>query len=1053
MKKKLLATLQAAPGEGGRVGLLLIMSFFMGVFIATISVASQSLFLEHFDEGKDLPVALLVSGAFGLIATLIYNFFQNRIPFPLLATCSLLVITALTAFIEVGEVFFTDRNDIFFYGFTAFIPFSFIILLIFWGTFGRLFNLRQSKRLVGTVDQGAMIASFIAFFSIPQFLDIEGMKPEMLYTVGLVSLIIFLGMFIYLSVVYLNKERSFAQEKAMYKKVKVHDFLNNRYLRYMSLFVILSMIAMNFVDYSFLNVTTLYMEEKSLAKFISYFEMTIVIFAFLFDVLATDRIIKEYGMRVSLLINPLLIGLFTVSALVLGSVFGYSPADNFFVVFFIIIAVSKLFLRSLKETIDETAFKLYLLPIESNIRIDVQTKIQGTVTAFASLVAGALIYLITNIESLGLISITLFTLPFLAGWYWVTNRMHLNYRKTLQETLKRSHGKSGTKRQKEYALSTLLEKEVNSRTEENVIYGLRLMEKLEPALFENAVIRLTESESKKIKAFADEKVQGLGLPADPSKNAIRNLAESAFQANADSDLLSINPDKLVKLSKSGKQSDRVLAAKLLRSSSSQRTIFVLLELLRDVDPKVRFEALYTARKVKRPETWSVLIELLASPTFSHQAAAALKEVGEIVLPTLEAAFHKSGQNDLVMLRIVQIMGKIGGPHALELLWRKADYPDKRIVKQILFSLRLINYRARGREIRDVQNLLETEMSKTIWNLAALDELPDSPHFHFLKEALQEEVAENYDHMIMLLSILYDPQSLQLVRENIESGDPDNIAFAIELLDLFIDPELKPKLLPLLDESSTQDKLRHLQVHFPRESYNPIQVINYILNRDYNLNNRWTKVCAIHAAAFIDDFRISRGLVAQMFNSDKLLQETAAWVIYNKDKTHYAKIAERLPAKDKKFLDSSIENNQLLDGLNDGFFLFIEMIMFIKQSPSFKNIHGILLSDLADKIIPLDLEFGERVNINHEEHNAPVFIVAHGEVKVYSQHTILTVLTKGEVYGEMFQNTPATNITAVEATERSVIFKINLMDFYFVLANHHELVQGLIKNVTEESKSL
>jgi hypothetical protein len=27
-----------------------------------------------------------------------------------------------------------------------------------------------------------------------------------------------------------------------------------------------------------------------------------------------------------------------------------------------------------------------------------------------------------------------------------------------------------------------------------------------------------------------------------------------------------------------------------------------------------------------------------------------------------------------------------------------------------------------------------------------------------------------------------------------------------------------------------------------------------------------------------------------------------------------------------------------------------------------------------------------------------------------------------------------------------------MDFYFVMANHHELVQGLIKNITEQNKT-
>jgi len=194
--------------------------------------------------------------------------------------------------------------------------------------------------------------------------------------------------------------------------------------------------------------------------------------------------------------------------------------------------------------------------------------------------------------------------------------------------------------------------------------------------------------------------------------------------------------------------------------------------------------------------------------------------------------------------------------------------------------------------------------------------------------------------------------------------------------------------------------------------------------------------------------VSRGLVAQMFNSDKLLQETAAWVIYNKDQKAYDTIAERLPAKDKKFLDASIENNQLLDGLDDGFFLFIEMVMFVKGLPAFRNINGLLLSDLADKITPLDLDRGEKAKFNADDTNAPIFIVAHGEIKLLQDNVVVTSLRKGEVYGELFQEGNVQKISAVEASERAVVFKINLMDFYFVMANHHELVQGLMKNVTE-----
>lgn len=1053
MKARLLRFLAIESDEVERVLLLFIMGFSMGMFMATISVASQSLFLEHFSEEKDLPVAFVVSGFFGLIATILYNFLQNRIPFPLLATISLLTVAAITGFIEFGEGFFSDPNYLYAFGFTQILPFTFIVYLIFWGSFGRLFNLRQAKRLVGVVDIGAMMAAFIAFFSIPILLNIFGNQTQSLYGIALASVLVFILLFLYLSVKHLNKTISFKKEKTLYKKLSIKEFAQNRYIVYMSLFIIFSMMVMTFVDYSFFNVTSLQFDTASLANFISYFEGTVVVFCFLFQVLATDRIQSIYGMRISLLVSPVLIGFFTLAALLLGSFFGYSPADNYFVLFFMMIAVSKLFIRSLKEALDNPTLKLYLLPIESKIRIDVQTKIEGIVTAAASIIAGGFIILITQFEIFNLIFITIFTLPLIGLWFFSVNKMHQSYRHTLQNTLVKNKETVEVAVTKEYTLNEVLEKQVTSTAEDKVIYGLKLMEKLEPALFENAVMRLTDSDNLRIRKFAEEKIQNLGVEKDPSKQEVRNLAQQAVSETEDSDLLSISPEKLMKLSKSPRQQDRLLAAKLLRKLLSAKTIFILLELLRDADPRVRFEALFTARKNRRMETWPVLIEMLNSPLYGHHAAAALKAAGERVLTTLETAFHKSGQSDLVMLRIVQIMGRIGGDQALQLLWRKADYPDKRIVKQILYSLRYINYQAQGREVRDVTDLLETEISKTMWNLAALEELPGTPEFRFLREALREEISQNYDQITMLLSILYDPQSVELVRENIESDDPDNIAFAIELLDLFIDPELKPKLLPLLDDSSTEEKLRLLQVYFPRERYTPIQVINYLLNRDFNLNNRWTKVCAIHASAYMPDFRISRGLIAQVFNSDRLLQETAAWVVYQKDKRAFADIRERLPHRDKRFLDAAIENNQLLDGLEDGFFLEIEMVMFIKQLPVFRSIHGSLICDLADKITPVELMMGEKIKLPAHEDSKFILIVAHGEVKLMEEDHILQILKKGSVYGELFQHGPALSATQVMATERTILFRINLLDFYFVMANHHELVQGLIRNITEQKETL
>ncbi|UII30537.1 hypothetical protein LVD17_19790 [Fulvivirga ulvae] len=1035
--KKILEVLNVEENDAAKIFLLLGMGFFIGIFLATLDVGASTLFLNNFDEKEELPLAILLSGILGIVTTAIYNYFQGRVPFQKLAIGSLFLITLILAGMEFGFRTTEDPLPLYFFAFTFIVPSNFIVLLIFWGSFGRMFNLRQAKRVIGSVDTGQLIASIIALFSIPFML--KYISTQELLFVSLISIVGYLGVFFIITQKHLFIKKG--HEKA--QRINYRMIIKDKYIGLMSLFVIISMIAVNFVDYSFLNVTTTQFNEKELPKFLSYFEATVVIFSFLFQTFVTDRIIAIYGLKVSLLINPLLISIFTLLAIPIGYTFGYSGLSETFVIFFVIISMSKLFIASLKDALDGPAFKLYFLPIDGSVRFDVQTKIEGVITAFAGLIAGGLIILINNVRVFSLIHITVFTLPILAVWYFITRKMHHNYKDTLQSTLIKNKGKHGF--QKEYSLDKVLENEINSKADESVLYGLKLMEKLEPALFESSIIRLKESDSGKIKAYATEKLKSLDIEFDRNKE-LHQLAKKAASDSEDSEVISVPANKLAKLSKSIKTTDRILAAKLLRRLINDHNIFVLLELLRDIDPRVKMEAIITARKVKRPETWTILIELLDSPTYSNAASSALCENGEAVLFTLESAFHKSGQSDQVMLKIVQIMGRIGGPEAIELLWKKIEYPDKKIVKQILLSFRYFNYQAQSREITNLTNLLENEIGKTIWNLAALIEIPGNEvRFDQLRNAIKEEISNNEDTIYMILSIMYDPQSVQLVRENVETGTSDGIAFAIELLDLFLAPELKPKLFPLIDDIPIHDKVNQLQIHFPRESYNLIQVLNFILNKNYNQINRWTKACAIHCLVYLPEFRISKGLIAQVFNRDKLLHEVAGWVMYHKDQHTFEKISERLPVKTQKLIHESIQNNRMQEGMKDGFFLGIEMVMFLKNLPVFNNIKGILLCDLVDKMHTAHLKGGQSLPVLNAEEEE-IIIVAYGEALVMHGERDVQRLKTGDVFGHIFNLEEHIEATHIVAFGDAVIFHLSVFNFYNVMANHHELAQGFIKNI-------
>jgi AAA family ATP:ADP antiporter len=958
---------------------------------------------------------------------------------------SIAITLGLTALLEFGPSFIAETKNLYFAGFTLILPFTYILNLVFWGSFGRLFNTRQSKRLLSTVDAGAMFASFVAYFSIPQILKAVESESA-LFTLSLISISLFFLLFLYLSSGRVHTAGNFRDEREYYRKVGPLQFIRNRYMLYLSAFVVVSMLVVTFVDYSFLNVTTLMLPEKDIARFISYFGMTVVVFNFLFQSFATQNIVQHYGMRVAMLINPILIGLFTLAAVVVGYASGHGADSELFVVFFISIAMSKLFISSLRDALDQQTFRLYLLPLEHNIRIDVQTKVEGIVMALATVLAGALIILLNTIRVFDFFSVTVATIPLVGAWYYISNRLNKGYRITLQNTLAFGSTAADQQRDRAYNIPDVLQKGITSNVDGRVMYALRLMEQVEPALYENTIVTLATTGSPRVRKYLDERFRVDRL-VEARRDEIHGLATRAADQVEDSDHIGITLDRLIELGNSRSPNDRLIAARTLSTTYGNKAVFLLLELLRDPDPAVKYAALRTARKIRRPETWPVLIELLRHPAFSHHAAAALQQAGESVLPTLEAAFNKNAQSDITMLRIVQIMGRIGGEYALKLLLRKAEHPDKRIVRQILHALRYRNYRAKGREALEINNMLDAEIGKTIWNLAALNELPDERPYQHLRAALQEEINANYNQITLLLSLRYDPQSVRMVKDNIDSGDPDSIAFALELMETFIDPALKARLFPLFDDTSVPEKLQNLQLFYPRESYTPIQTINYILNRDYNEINRWTKACAIHATAFLPDFRISRGLIAHVFNPDKLLQETAAWVIWRKNRTIYDAVVDRLRDVERKYLHSTLEENQLGDGLNDGAFLEIERVLFLKSLPGFKDIDGIQLAELAGYMHTVELDTGGGQDFVVGDH--PVLIVAHGSIRIDLEDNTTALLNRGDVYGDVFQEDPVIPVRRIEATERAIVFRINSADFYLVMVNNPELMEGMIRNIPGE----
>ena len=141
----------------------------MGVFLATYQVTADSLFLNRM--GDRLDEAFLVAGALGILSTALFSMFQNWLKFTSLALGSIVLVFLFTLgeywLIHYGSPLYHDEFIFALYCMIG--PITAVLLLSFWGIFGRLFNFRQSKRIIGWIDTGQLIASILATLIVIPF--------------------------------------------------------------------------------------------------------------------------------------------------------------------------------------------------------------------------------------------------------------------------------------------------------------------------------------------------------------------------------------------------------------------------------------------------------------------------------------------------------------------------------------------------------------------------------------------------------------------------------------------------------------------------------------------------------------------------------------------------------------------------------------------------------------------------------------------------------------------------------------------------------------------
>ena len=1057
--------------------LLLGKGFFMGILLATYQIGAETLFLSVLGD-EFLADAFFAAGAAGIVSTALFVYLQRKINFSTLVLSTTFLILVFIGGIRVAFEFIgydsTTTGQFQLLPFILFVmigPVTSITLLGFWGVFGRVFDLRASKRIIGGIDTGQLMATMIAFFSIPVLTTyIINATYDLLFVSGIAAF----GIFIFTLLLVINYNLNKATKVMAGEEVEKVSFLSlmkDKYLRLLSVFLIFSMGAAVFVDYTFLSATeTMYPDEKDLANFLSFFSGTVIVVSFLIQSFINDIIIGKFGLKVALMTMPLILILFTLGAIIVGHIFGYETKSNEFIMFFVLTAVGKLFTAALKDALENPAFKLFFLPLDIKIRFDIQTRIEGVVNEIAVFVAGAAQMALGLLVFFKLIHYSYFILALAGGIIYLSGKLFEEYKKTLKKTLeKQKAGLKGDGKRNDNNTLNILKDESSSKDVERVLNALKLFEKLEPIEFEYVLLDLLNNRSPILRSFAYQKLgdrlcweaieiveKDIKTEGNEEVLKVANKSYDKLKEAAEFELTDVSIKALVR---STEARDRERGAKLLAKVTEDRHIAFIVELLRDINPGVRTAAMISAGKVRRPELWPILIENLHLATYGNVAMSALKASGEAAFHTVDTAFYKTGQYHPTMIRIIQVLGRIGGRGATELLWKKIDFPDRKIVSQLLLSLSYIGFVARDFQAARIKIAVEAEIGDIAWNIKSTQEIPEESSIdHLIKEAMMEEDIKNYDNIFMLLGMIYDPQSVLLAKENIQNGTSESITFAVEMMDIFVEEELKPKLIPVMDELKIGERLAKLQNHYPPEDFDSYEdLLLQIINRDYNRINRYTKSLAMYRFSQLSN-HVTADLIANLFNPDPLLLQTAAFVMYNINKESYHEHTKRLKPVTKKELDKAIlppvfrsEDEEYHQKL-----LLIERVIELKKNEMFRKIPGELITYMAECLEEIRVKLGSTIIREGESGMEPMYIVLDGAIDIYEGDQKVAEREVGGVFGEKnLTESDTFTFTALARTECTLLMMrkeelLNLMSKHIeILDCWIDIMNGVIDQEEQE----
>ena len=785
--------------------------------IYVVKPAKESLFLDYLTK-KRLPYAFLLTAILMGLAVSLNSRLLRRVNRPVYITSSL-------AFFAVsGLVFWLFIRGASPWPWTFLLLYSWGDILMvtaitqFWIFVNDLFRPREAKRKVGFLVSGGLLGG-IAGSLVARFRPLH-LRTESLVLAGPVLLV--LCIVIVFVVQRASPQEAKEDDKAAELKRDKVGFAQSlailrksRYLLLLSGLILSAIIVSNLVDFQFKSAAEIaFPERDARTSFLATFYLAILVVSYLFTALLTSRILRNFGMRIALLILPIFLLLCSITIF-------FIPAAGMIYWAVTIKGVDKSLSHSLSQSVREVLY----IPVPQDIKYKAKVFIDMFLNKFADGLAGLVLigisaFIDLSARDVSLVrDVSLIIIVFIVVWVWfglrvtreyvtiVKNNLHIKWRdadRLITEKIDVDMTKA--------VFDTL-----QSRERSSVLYSMNLFdlikrEKMTPELKSLISIKGDELRARSMDSLLDLPGESLLPEIDDSlePEELDAQVREILALDVYQELIKEKIEKATREKGGRAEVSKMEAAKVMGMMEPGIPLLKeLKKLLQDESTEVVRYAAESAGRLKKREFVPLLLDHLGRPATQESAVQALRSYGDAIVGTLKDYLSDPQENIRARQSIPEILAKTGSQRAADIMTMELAKEKTELETELIEALHRM--RLNSPDIRFAKSGVQTKavslIKKCYLLLLQIHDVRGDRKKEMLLRDLENTLSRTLKQVFELLGLVYPQEDIIKAYQNILVGTKKALDYSVELLDNILKRELKELLIPLIEDTTIEEKAR------------------------------------------------------------------------------------------------------------------------------------------------------------------------------------------------------------------------------------------------------